>query len=107
SAGAKTSYTATDNIADYFDFENAVAVPDYDETNHFLYSENIRAAYINGAKDYKQLSIQIGVRFENTNAHGRQLGNPEKPDSTFNRGYNSLFPTFYSQYKLDSVTRQV
>jgi hypothetical protein len=107
STGAKTSYTTTDNIADYFDIENGAAVPDYNFTNHFLYSENINAVYVNGAKDFNRLSLQAGLRFENTNAYGHQLGNPEKPDSSFNRGYNSLFPTFYSKYKLDSATDQV
>jgi hypothetical protein len=107
SIGAKTSYTATDNIADYFDIENGAPVPDYNFTNHFLYSENINASYVNGAKDFNRLSLQAGLRFENTNAYGHQLGNPEKPDSSFNRGYNSLFPTFYAKYKLDSATSQV
>jgi len=104
--GAKTSYTKTNNIADYFDVENGLSTPDYDETNHFLYSENINAVYVNGAKEFKRLSLQAGLRFENTNAYGHQLGNAEKPDSSFNRGYNSLFPTFYAQYKLDSASRQ-
>jgi outer membrane receptor protein involved in Fe transport len=107
STGAKTSYTATDNTADYFDIENGAAVPDFNFTNHFLYSENINAVYVNGAEDFNRLSLQAGLRFENTIAHGHQLGNPEKPDSSFNRGYNSLFPTFYSKYKLDSATSQV
>jgi len=107
SAGAKSSYTKTDNIADYFDIENGLAVPDYNETNHFLYSESINAAYINGVKNFKRFSLQAGLRFENTIAYGNQLGNPQHPDSLFNRSYNSLFPTFYSQYKLDSAGRQV
>lgn len=106
STGVKTSYTATNNIADYFDIDKGVAVPDYTETNHFLYNENINAVYINGTKDVGRLSLQAGLRLENTIAHGNQLGNPVEPDSSFNRGYNSLFPTFYTQYKLDSATRQ-
>ncbi len=107
SAGAKSSYTKTDNTADYFDIENGLAVPDYSETNHFLYSENINAAYISGVKNFKHFSLQAGLRFENTIAYGNQLGNPQHPDSLFNRSYNSIFPTFYSQYKLDSAGRQV
>jgi hypothetical protein len=106
STGVKTSYTRTDNIADYFDITNGVSAPNYDETNHYLYRENINAVYVNGAKDLKRLSLQAGLRFENTNAKGHQLGNAAKPDSSFNRGYNSLFPTFYAQYKLDSASNQ-
>ena len=106
SAGLKTSYTRTDNIADYFNIVNQVAEPDYDKTNHFIYQENINAGYINAAGDVRRWSFQAGLRFENTIASGHQLGNAQKPDSSFNRGYNGLFPTFYVQYKLDSVGRQ-
>lgn len=106
SAGLKTSYTQTDNTANYFNTVNAVTTPDYDKTNHFIYKENINAAYVNTSKSFRQLSIQAGLRFENTIANGHQLGNAAKPDSTFNRNYNGLFPTLYVQYKLDSGGRQ-
>src|SRR5690606_4611971 len=33
---------------------------------------------------------------------GRQLGNPEKEDSSFKRQYSSLFPTLYVTRELDS-----
>lgn len=100
--GLKTSYTRTDNLADYFNVVGQVPQPDYDKTNHFIYRENINAAYVNAAKDFSRLSLQAGLRFENTIAKGHQLGNALKPDSSFNRSYNGLFPTFYVLYKLDS-----
>lgn len=101
-AGLKSSYTTTDNLADYTTTVNQVVAPDYDLSNHFIYKENINAAYINLNKEYKKLSLQAGLRFENTNSTGHQLGNPERPDSAFQRNYNSLFPTFYATYKLDT-----
>ncbi len=104
SAGAKTSFTKTDNIADYFYTINDTTKPDYGKTNHFIYKENINAAYINLNKEYKRLSIQAGLRFENTFSIGHQLGNPVIPDSSFSRNYNSLFPTLYLSYKLDSAS---
>lgn len=105
-SGLKTSYTTTDNSAGYFDLAGQTILPDYDKTNHFLYKENINAAYLSLSKDIGRWSIQAGGRFENTIAHGHQLGNVQKPDSTFNRSYNGLFPTFYVQYLLDSAGKQ-
>jgi hypothetical protein len=103
SAGLKTSYTNTDNMAGYFYTLGNITKPDYGKTNHFLYRENINAAYINGSKDYKRFSFQVGLRLENTVSTGHQLGNAQKADSSFKRNYTSLFPTVYLQYKLDSA----
>ncbi|MDN5289289.1 MAG: TonB-dependent receptor [Mucilaginibacter sp.] len=105
-AGVKTSYTKTDNIADYFSTIDNITTPDYDKTNHFIYKEQINAGYININKDWKRFAIQIGLRFENTTSDGHQLGNVQKPDSVFKRNYNGLFPTVYLQYKLDTAGHQ-
>jgi hypothetical protein len=102
-AGAKSSQTRTDNIADYFATVNNVTKPDYDKTNHFIYKETIHAAYINAAHEGKRWSMQAGLRMENTVSDGRQLGNAMKPDSAFKRPYTSFFPTAYLNYKLDSA----
>lgn len=101
--GIKTSFTNTDNPASYFNIINDASEPDYSKTNHFLYDENINAAYINASKDWKKLSAQFGLRLENTNLKGHQLGNSVERDSSFKNNYTSLFPTFYLQYKLDSA----
>lgn len=102
--GLKSSYTKTDNIADYFVTNNGgTTTPDYDKTNHFIYKEQISAGYLNINKDWKRISLQLGFRFENTVSDGHQLGNIQKPDSTFKRNYNGIFPTAYIQYKLDST----
>lgn len=103
SAGLKTSYTKTDNLAVYDYTINNVTSPDYDKSNHFIYKENINAAYVNMNKEFNRLSVQLGLRFENTISKGNQLGNAVKPDSSFSRDYNSLFPTVYVSYKLDSA----
>lgn len=101
--GLKTSYTHTDNIADYFYTVNQVTAPDYNKTNHFLYQEHINAAYLNANKSFNRLTVQAGLRLENTVSSGHQLGNVQKADSTFKRNYTGLFPTVYLQYKLDST----
>lgn len=101
-AGLKASYTMTDNIADYSTTVNAVTRPDYDKSNHFIYKENINAAYLNLNREGKRLSVQAGLRVENTFSDGNQRGNVMKADSTFKRHYTGLFPTLYLQYKLDT-----
>jgi hypothetical protein len=106
-AGAKSSYTKTDNVADYFHTVNNITSPDYDKTNHFIYSETIHAAYLNSSRESKRWSIQLGLRMETTVSDGRQLGNAIKPDSAFRRSYTSLFPTAYLNYKLDSAGSHV
>ena len=105
-AGLKSSYTSTDNLADYHYIVNQGKVADFGKSNHFLYHENINAAYMNLNKDWKYLSLQAGLRFENTGARGRQLGNVQQADSAFTRNYNGLFPTFYAVYKLDTTHTQ-
>jgi hypothetical protein len=74
---------------------------DTSKTNHFLYRENINAAYLNFSRQYKKWGIQAGVRLENTNYSGHQLGNgisQINKDSSFSPSYFSLFPTAYISY---------
>ena len=102
-AGVKTSYVNTDNAANYFNVYGSTENVDYDKTNRFLYKENINAAYINYNKQFKKFGVQAGLRFENTNYKGHQLGNAQKPnaDSSFSRTYNNLFPTVFVSYTAD------
>ncbi|WP_118949519.1 TonB-dependent receptor [Taibaiella helva] len=107
SAGAKASYTRTDNLADYRYTTAAGNIPDYDKSNHFIYRESIGSAYANLAKAFGKLSLQAGLRLEHTQSDGHQLGNAVKPDSAFKRTYTNLFPTFYASYKIDSAGNHV
>lgn len=105
-AGLKSSLVKTSNIAEYFsrNAEN-VTIPDYEKTNTFLYNENINAAYISVNKRMNRLELQLGLRAEQTNAEGRQLGNQIKEDSSFTRHYLDVFPTFYLSYRFDTLNR--
>ena len=100
--GGKSSYTSSDNLAEYYRAMVAGHTPDYEKSNHFLYKESINAGYVNVNREFKQLSVQAGLRMENTSSKGRQLGNAQKPDSAFSRSYLNLFPTFFALYKIDS-----
>ncbi|TAJ67902.1 MAG: TonB-dependent receptor, partial [Chitinophagaceae bacterium] len=75
-AGWKSSYVETDNDAQYanLDFATNQYVTDQVRSNHFLYKENINAAYANLSKQLnKKWSAQLGLRLENTNLSGNQL----------------------------------
>jgi hypothetical protein len=84
-----------------------VSTIDYNNTNRFLYKENINAAYVNFNKTLGRFSLQTGLRAENTNGSGHQLGNAQKADSSFVKHYTNLFPTAYFSYNLDTAGHNV
>ncbi len=95
-AGIKSSIVRTDNNASYDSIQNGEIVHDYYRSNHFVYEENINAAYVNlNTPISKKITAQLGLRLENTNAKGTQRSTGE----TFDRHYTQLFPTAYFQYK--------
>ena len=95
-AGFKVSYVKSNNEVKYERDNGNGWVPD-DRSNHFLYEENINAAYVSINKKWKKWSTQAGLRLENTTSKGKQVLN----DSSFTRKYTSLFPTFYLNYELN------
>jgi len=103
--GVKSSYVSTDNGTWYYDQSGGIATPDYGQTNHFLYKENINSVYANFRKEWRRWGAQAGLRLENTVSRGHLLGNAVIKDSSFERNYTNAFPTAYLSYKLDSVGR--
>lgn len=97
-AGAKSSYVETDNNAPYqsFDFVNNAWKEDA-TADHFVYKENINAAYVNYSRQFKKLGIQLGLRTEHTHS----IGNSIKLNKRIPRDYIQLFPTSYFNYKLN------
>lgn len=97
-AGIKSSYVETDNNAQYDSLLNNEWVEDSGRSNHFVYKENINAAYINVSKQLdKKWSAQVGLRLENTVSTGNQLTTGQ----TFKRNYTQLFPTAYVSYAMN------
>lgn len=95
-AGIKTSLVKTDNNAIYDSILNGQLVRDVARSNHFIYEENINAAYVNLSTPLsKKITGQFGLRAENTNAKGINRSTKER----FDRHYTQLFPTVYFQYK--------
>lgn len=97
-AGVKASFVKTDANAIYDTVHNAAIIRDRNRSNHFVYEENINAAYVNLSGPLgKKWNGQLGLRLENTVAKGAQLTTNE----TFKRNYTQLFPTAFLQYKAD------
>jgi len=102
-AGIKTSFVSTDNDAQYtsYDHNDSKWLVDNSRSNHFIYKENINAAYINYSRQVKKWGIQTGLRLENTISEGNQFGNPTQRDTIFKKNYTQLFPTAYVSYALN------
>ena len=96
-AGIKSSLVKTDNDAEYFQFQNGTYVLNTNLSNHFIYNENVNAAYVNYTGVIGQWNVQLGLRAEHTHNHGQQIVG----DQAFAKIYLQLFPTAYLGYSLD------
>jgi hypothetical protein len=86
--GAKVSFVKSDNNIQFFNDD----VIDKGRSNHFIYTENINAAYINFNKKFNdKWNLQTGLRAENTLSKGESKTFKESKD----RNYTNLFPSFY------------
>ena len=98
-AGFKSSYVKTDNNAGYDSLKNNSLIHDVNRSNHFIYDENINAAYVNYSRPIsKKISGQFGLRMEQTNSNGNQI----TTGIVFKRNYVQLFPTAYLQYQANA-----
>ncbi len=100
-AGLKFSFVKNDNEVLYENYRNGKWEEDLIRSNHFIYDENINAAYVNYSKQLKKWSFQAGLRLENTKATGNQLGNQLVPGSRFKRDTTNLFPTAFISYTVN------
>jgi hypothetical protein len=94
-AGLKTTFTTTDNDIRW---EQAPAgqpwTVDPGKTNHFIYRENINAAYATVGHTVRKVEVQLGLRAEQTNTTGTSLTTGQRTD----RHYLNLFPSVSAQY---------
>jgi len=102
-AGFKSSWVNNDNVSDYYKVSGNDQTIDNSQSNHFKYTENINAAYVNTQKNWQHFGIQLGLRAENTVSYGQQLGNEAVEGTSFRKDYTKLFPAAILSYKLDTV----
>ena len=100
--GVKTAGTNTDNLAEYFFNNGQQWTADLSRSNHFLYKENIHAAYSSLSGDNEKWQWQAGLRYEITSYKANQLGNAQLKDSAISRNNGSLFTSEFATYKADS-----
>lgn len=102
SLGARSSFVKNDHESNFKTNYNGNWITDTTRTNHFLYTENINAAYININKSWNnKWQTTLGLRAENTNAYGKQYNN----NSTFTKNYINLFPTLFLGYQINANHR--
>jgi len=99
--GYKGSIVRTENDLRYDTLRNGNYVPDLKTSNHFIYHENIQAAYINLNKEWGKLTTQVGLRGEYTDTKGEQITTNE----TFNKNYFDLFPSVFLTYNVSDQHR--
>ncbi|MFC6999631.1 outer membrane beta-barrel family protein [Rufibacter roseus] len=90
--GLKGSYVRSDNAINFFEINDIQRTPIANRTDHFIYDENIYAAYANfntalGSK----WSLQTGLRSEYTRSKGHSV--PTK--ATNRREYLDFFPSIF------------
>lgn len=96
-SGYKTSYVKADNNLAFYDRSSGIDVFDPTKSNHFIYTENINALYVNSSKTFGKWSAQLGFRIENTNITGEQLVD----NTSFKNTYTQLFPSLFVSYNLN------
>ena len=95
-SGLKASVIGSESGIDYFRMGPGTGEYEYDEdqSDNFLYDENIYAAYFSLAKDWEKWSIKGGLRGEFTD----RTGDSRSMEQIDSREYFELFPTFYLQH---------
>src|SRR6202012_5074992 len=88
-AGAKFSDVKTDNDL----MQTTSATGAYLSNNHFVYDEKMDAGYVNFSKDYKNTSVQLGLRAEYTSSTA--TGDSANVVQTIPRHYLNLFPSVF------------
>jgi iron complex outermembrane recepter protein len=97
--GAKSSFVNTDNDFKFYNVINSVDELSKDNSNHFIYKENVNAAYANyNRKLSKKIDGQFGLRLEQTNSVGELTSLKANSDTTVKRTYTNLFPSASFSY---------
>ncbi|EMR01018.1 outer membrane beta-barrel protein [Cesiribacter andamanensis] len=95
--GAKVSRVISDNDLRFYFHNTETPLPDPNRTNHFIYKENIFAAYANfSSKLGSRITLQAGLRAEQTLSEGKSLTTGQVTD----RSYLNLFPSLFVQQKV-------
>lgn len=92
--GIKTSYVKADNDLAFYKNDSGTEEYDAGRSNHFIYKENINAAYMLASREFGKWNATIGLRVENTNIDGLQVAG----NRAFENNYTQLFPNLFVSY---------
>ncbi len=95
-AGVKTSYVTANNSVLFYDRSGPDTFIDSLNSNRFRYRENINAVYVSFKKEFKKISVQLGLRGEATHLQTNQIFTGIKLD----RSYAQLFPSAFVTYNI-------
>lgn len=97
-AGVKLSDVQTDNdLQAQKLFGSSGYVNDATRTNRFVYTEKVSAVYINLSHTFKKLSVQVGLRAENTSSNSNLVTTNQIVD----RNYLNFFPSLFLQESIN------
>ncbi|WP_306354176.1 outer membrane beta-barrel family protein [Flavobacterium sp. '19STA2R22 D10 B1'] len=95
SYGAKVSFSKSTGAIQYYNTITGTPTLDPNRSNTFEYKERNQALYINGTKKINdKLSLQLGLRVENTQTEGYS----QTLNQANTNNYFKLFPTVYASY---------
>ncbi|KYP14638.1 outer membrane beta-barrel protein [Flavihumibacter sp. CACIAM 22H1] len=100
--GIKLAATSTNSKAAYSINQGMGWEDDLARSNHFLYDEQITAAYASIQRKANRWWYQAGLRYEHTAYDAHQLGNAVVKDSAFSNRYGNFFPNLQASFRLDS-----
>jgi outer membrane receptor protein involved in Fe transport len=99
STGAKYAYINTENQLEYYNIEDETPVWDTTRSNNFNYLEKVAAAYlIVNYKPTERISLNAGLRVENTSSLGELESAVPTPDDVVARNYTDFFPNVSVSY---------
>lgn len=101
--GSKYNYSLTNNAIDYYFGNFSNQIHDTIRSNTFRYDEKILAFYGSLAKDWKQWSLNVGLRTEFTDYTGksRSVGSVDGKKFISNKRFD-WFPSLFIQNKLNN-----
>ncbi len=79
-----------------FDYDTDVFIEDTNLSNHFVYKENIHAAYAIFGKVWKKYSMNLGLRYELADTRSEQ----KTSKKVYTNNYASFYPTIHLNRKL-------
>jgi hypothetical protein len=94
--GAKSSLVRTESNVVFHQLQEAEWIRDPLRSNHFIYQENINAAYLNWKGKIGTFDVQSGLRAEQTWYRGESV----TLDSLFENNYLQFFPSLFLTRKL-------